>query len=123
MTDDRSAGGRGLTEEGSTPLASAIRYLPSGICPPPGDAAGVLPPARPGGYDEGMTDTDDPAPRRPRDRGFYLALDGPDGGGKTTQAARLARWLRDSGRDVVACREPGGTPLGERLRAILLDRD
>src|SRR4051794_16990299 len=56
-------------------------------------------------------------------RGRFFALDGPDGGGKTTQAARLAHWLREMGRDVVACREPGGTPLGERLREILLDRD
>jgi dTMP kinase len=59
------------------------------------------------------------APRRP---GLFLALDGPDGGGKTTQAARLVEWLRSQGREVVACRDPGGTPLGDRLRAILLDR-
>jgi dTMP kinase len=55
--------------------------------------------------------------------GFFLVLDGPDGGGKTTQAARLADWLRDRGLDVVACRDPGGTALGDRLRSILLDRD
>src|SRR4051812_10953301 len=56
-------------------------------------------------------------------RGMFLALDGPDGGGKTTQAARLVQWLRAEGRDVVTCRDPGGTPLGDRLRQILLDRD
>ncbi len=50
-------------------------------------------------------------------------LDGPDGGGKTTQAARLADWLRERGFDVVTCRDPGGTALGNRLRAILMDRD
>jgi dTMP kinase len=55
-------------------------------------------------------------------RGLFLSLDGPDGGGKTTQAARLAAWLRARGHDVVACRDPGGTALGERLRAILQDR-
>jgi dTMP kinase len=49
-------------------------------------------------------------------------LDGPDGGGKTTQAAGLAGWLRAQGRDVVTCRDPGGTALGDRLRATLLDR-
>lgn len=54
--------------------------------------------------------------------GFFISLDGPDGGGKTTQAARLAAWLRDTGREVVTCRDPGGTALGDRLRAILLDR-
>jgi dTMP kinase len=55
-------------------------------------------------------------------RGRFIALDGPDGGGKTTQAARLAGWLRDRGFEVVICRDPGGTALGERLRKILLDR-
>jgi dTMP kinase len=55
-------------------------------------------------------------------RGLFLTLDGPDGGGKTTQAARLADWLRGRGREVVTCREPGGTALGERLRHILFDR-
>ncbi len=55
-------------------------------------------------------------------RGSFLSLDGPDGGGKTTQAARLVEWLRSRGRDVVACRDPGGTALGERVRSILLER-
>jgi dTMP kinase len=55
--------------------------------------------------------------------GFFLVLDGPDGGGKTTQVARLADWLRDRGLDVVTCRDPGGTALGNRLRNILMDRD
>src|SRR5947209_6806254 len=55
-------------------------------------------------------------------RGLFLALDGPDGGGKTTQAARLAAWLGERGLEVVSCRDPGGTALGDRLREILLDR-
>ena len=64
-----------------------------------------------------------PEPSQPRAmRGLFLTLDGPDGGGKTTQAAHLAAWLRARGREVVTCRDPGGTPLGDRLRAILLDR-
>jgi dTMP kinase len=54
--------------------------------------------------------------------GLFLVLDGPDGGGKSTQAGRLADWLCSLGRDVVTCRDPGGTALGERLRAILLER-
>jgi dTMP kinase len=54
--------------------------------------------------------------------GRFIALDGPDGGGKTTQAARLVEWLRARGFEVVACRDPGGTALGERLRSILLDK-
>ncbi len=56
-------------------------------------------------------------------RGLFLTLDGPDGGGKTTQAAALAAWLRARGLDVVTCRDPGGTPLGDRLRHLLLDRE
>jgi dTMP kinase len=54
--------------------------------------------------------------------GFFFVLDGPDGGGKTTQSHRLAAWLRSRGLDVVTCRDPGGTALGERTRAILLAR-
>lgn len=64
-------------------------------------------------------------PTQPDDhpaRGRFIALDGPDGGGKTTQLAALADWLRSEGREVVTCRDPGGTALGDRLRAILLDR-
>lgn len=65
-----------------------------------------------------MTETN-PAPSN---RGFFLSLDGPDGGGKTTQAARLVEYLRANGLDVVSCRDPGGTALGERVRNLLLDR-
>jgi dTMP kinase len=54
--------------------------------------------------------------------GLFLVLDGPDGGGKTTQAARLAEWIRGLGLEVVTCRDPGGTALGDRLRALLLER-
>ena len=55
--------------------------------------------------------------------GLFFVLDGPDGGGKSTQAARLAAWLRGAGLEVVSCRDPGGTALGERVREILLARD
>jgi dTMP kinase len=55
--------------------------------------------------------------------GLFLVFDGPDGGGKSTQALRLKTWLEDRKFDVVACRDPGGTPLGDRLRRILLDRE
>jgi dTMP kinase len=55
--------------------------------------------------------------------GWFVVLDGPDGGGKTTQAKGLAEWLRGKGREVVTCRDPGGTALGDRLRSILQDRD
>lgn len=52
---------------------------------------------------------------------MFVSLEGPDGVGKTTQAALLAERLRAAGLEVVQCREPGGTELGERVRAVLLD--
>lgn len=60
-----------------------------------------------------------PTPPRPHP-GFFLVFEGPDGGGKSTQAARVAAWLRGQGFDVVACRDPGGTPFGEKLRSVIL---
>jgi dTMP kinase len=60
--------------------------------------------------------------QKPPNTGRFVVLEGPDGGGKTTQASRLADWLGSTGREVVACREPGGTALGERLRDLLKGR-
>ncbi|HEY8505580.1 MAG TPA: dTMP kinase, partial [Gemmataceae bacterium] len=54
-------------------------------------------------------------------RGFFLSLDGIDGTGKSTQCRLLAEWLREQGRSVVACADPGGTPLGDELRRLVLD--
>ncbi len=68
-------------------------------------------------------DVTPPGPRPHPHPGLFLALEGPDGGGKSTQAARLAAWLREGGFDVVTCRDPGSTRVGDRLRAIVLDRD
>lgn len=56
-------------------------------------------------------------------RGRFITLDGVDGAGKSTHLAFVADWLRGQGRDVVLTREPGGTPLGESLRELLLTRD
>jgi dTMP kinase len=53
--------------------------------------------------------------------GVFITFEGPDGSGKTTQIKRLAEWLRERGTELVLLRQPGGTPLGERIRAILLD--
>ncbi|MEV6123878.1 dTMP kinase [Streptomyces sp. NPDC052077] len=63
---------------------------------------------------------DDPEPRI-APNGFFIALEGGDGAGKSTQAEALAQWLRDKGHEVVLTREPGATPVGIRLRSILLD--
>jgi dTMP kinase len=53
--------------------------------------------------------------------GFFLVLEGPEGAGKSTLAAALGERLRESGADPVLVREPGGTPVAERIRGVLLD--
>lgn len=50
----------------------------------------------------------------------FITLEGLDGAGKSTHLAWLADWLRTKGTNVVVTREPGGTPLGEKLRELLL---
>ena len=54
------------------------------------------------------------------ERGKFITLEGLDGAGKSTHLARLVKSLRGRGHTVVQSREPGGTPLGEKLRALLL---
>lgn len=51
---------------------------------------------------------------------MFVTFEGLDGSGKTTQARLLEQRLAGEGREVVATREPGGTPLGERIREVLL---
>ncbi|WP_217553067.1 dTMP kinase [Streptomyces sp. GbtcB6] len=63
---------------------------------------------------------DDPT-QAPTANGFFIALEGGDGAGKSTQAEALAEWIRAKGHEVVLTREPGATPVGKRLRSILLD--
>ncbi|WP_019342487.1 dTMP kinase [Stutzerimonas stutzeri] len=52
--------------------------------------------------------------------GLFITLEGPEGAGKSTNREYLAQRLRDRGLDVVLTREPGGTPLAERIRELLL---
>lgn len=54
-------------------------------------------------------------------RGLFITLEGIDGAGKTSHVEWIAERIRKSGRQVVVTREPGGTPLGERLRELLLN--
>lgn len=63
-----------------------------------------------------MSDASAAAPRR----GLFLAFEGGEGAGKTTQVRRLADALRDAGHRVTVAREPGSTPLGERVRETVL---
>jgi dTMP kinase len=53
--------------------------------------------------------------------GLFVTFEGGDGSGKSTQIARLAERLRRLGHDPVMAREPGGTPLAEGIRSLLLD--
>jgi len=51
--------------------------------------------------------------------GLFISFEGPEGGGKSTHAARVAERLTGLGRPVLRVREPGGTPLGEHVRGLL----
>lgn len=62
-------------------------------------------------------------PRSGAPPGRFITLEGIEGSGKTTQAALLADALRQAGLAVTATREPGGTPLAERIRSLVLDGD
>ncbi|MFK7765864.1 MAG: dTMP kinase [Mariniblastus sp.] len=53
---------------------------------------------------------------------MFFVFDGVDGAGKSTQLEMFVQWLRDQGRDVVTCKDPGSTELGEQLRAVLLGK-
>lgn len=55
--------------------------------------------------------------------GKFITLEGVDGAGKSTHLGFVADWMRLQGREVIVTREPGGTPLGETLRELLLHRD
>jgi dTMP kinase len=54
--------------------------------------------------------------------GLFFSIDGGDGVGKSTQGELFCQWLRGQGREVVACRDPGSTKLGDAVREILLNR-
>jgi dTMP kinase len=54
-------------------------------------------------------------------KGFFISLEGGEGAGKSTQHRRIVEWLTEQGKTVVEAREPGGTPVSEQIRQVLLD--
>ena len=54
-------------------------------------------------------------------KGQFITVEGTEGVGKSTNMAFIEEWLTKSGKELIVTREPGGTELGEKLRAVLLD--
>lgn len=54
-------------------------------------------------------------------KGIFITLEGPDGAGKSTQVENIKSYFENAGREVIVSREPGGTPISEKLRNIVLD--
>ena len=54
-------------------------------------------------------------------KGFFITFEGPDGSGKSSQINPLASWVRQKGFNVLTTREPGGTDIGEQIRAVIHD--
>ena len=56
-------------------------------------------------------------------KGIFISIEGPDGSGKSTQIENIKAFFADKNIDIVFTREPGGTPIGERIRKIILDNN
>jgi len=111
LSDRGSAGRIGVASPVSSPVVT-----PAADPSPPGRRAGTA------------TDPSAPASTGAADhdwlhalRGRFLVFDGPDGSGKSTQMARFIAHCREHAVSVTDVREPGGTPIGEEIRRVLLD--
>lgn len=56
-------------------------------------------------------------------KGLFISIEGPDGSGKSTQIKNIKKFFEDKNIDIIFTREPGGTPIGERIRKIILDKN
>ncbi len=56
-------------------------------------------------------------------KGLFISIEGPDGSGKSTQISALKNYFEERGVDVLLTREPGGTPISEKIRVIILDKN
>ncbi len=56
-------------------------------------------------------------------KGLFISIEGTDGAGKSTQIDLLKKYITEKGRDVIVTREPGGTPISEKIREIILDNN
>lgn len=56
------------------------------------------------------------------ERGLFITVEGTDGSGKSTQLEFISDYLKENGETAIITREPGGTPIGEKIRAIILDK-
>lgn len=56
-------------------------------------------------------------------KGLFISIEGPDGSGKSTQIENIKKFFEEKNIDIIFTREPGGTPIGERIRDLILDKN
>lgn len=114
MVGDRASDFTGARQAGMPAIAALYGYGDEGEF----DAVGAIDKAFSPEDLYGLLGVEKPAPR-----GYFISFEGNDGSGKSTQARFLAQRLKACGHDVLLTREPGGTPVGEKVRDILLQRE
>ncbi len=97
------------------PCYVTLPHSPAAAPENPGSAVGLPTEAAPAAGSAPAGAADDGG------RGLFIAFEGGDGAGKSTQAALLAESLRGLGHSILRTREPGGTPVGEQLRSLVLE--